>query len=35
MATDIATLSDDDLRQHLQEYGVNVGPITCKLDYFE
>ncbi|XP_052781872.1 emerin homolog 1-like [Mya arenaria] len=34
MATDIAQLSDEDLRQQLQECGVNVGPITSSTRLF-
>jgi len=31
MAAEIASLSDEDLREQLLGYGVNVGPITCEL----
>jgi len=28
--TQIADYTDDELRQHLKDNGVNCGPITCK-----
>lgn len=34
MATDIASLSDEELREQLKEYGVNVGPIVSSTRLF-